>query len=375
MKTISEIFFYKIVFSWATMSFLLLASAQSPDTLKNYNASEENNDQKTIQKKDTLSLIGVGDMMLGTNFPDSSYLPPFSPKKFFEPVKHILHNADITFGNLESSLMDTGELVKNCEVDSLCYAFRTPEDYVIAFKQAGFDLISLANNHSGDFGTPGRKKTVEVLKNAGIQAAGLNFLKTNTIEVRGLTIGFAAFSPNNGTPRIEKVDQAKNLVRILHEKSDLVVVSFHGGAEGSDHQHVTREEEEYYGENRGNVYKFAHSMIDAGGDIILGHGPHVPRAMELYKNRIIAYSLGNFCTYKRFNTTGVNGLAPILRVKTDEKGAFIKGTIVSAIQKGEGGPQPDPQNRAAKKIRELTKADFSETPLRITPKGSLVKTK
>lgn len=375
MKAVSHICEYRLLIFGALVLFLISpASAQNTDTANYDKVSGGTNKeaQKTIQEKDTFSFVGVGDMMLGTNFPDSKDLPPFPPAKLFKPVNHILKDADVTFGNLESSLMDSGELIKDCEVDSLCYAFRMPADYVSAFREAGFDLISLANNHSGDFGTAGRKQTVKVLDTSGIQAAGLNFLKTTSLEVKGKTIGFVAFSPNNGTPRIEKIAKAKDLVKELDEKSNIVVVSFHGGAEGSDHQHVTREVEKYYGENRGNVYKFAHSMIDAGGDVIFGHGPHVPRAMELYKDRIIAYSLGNFCTYAKFNISGVNGLAPILRVQTNERGAFIEGKIISARQKGEGGPHIDSRNRAAKKIRNLTKADFPKTPLKIKPGGLLV---
>ena len=319
-----------------------------------------------------LSIIGVGDMMLGTNFPDPRYLPP-SPGSLLAPVKDTLKKADVTFGNLEASLMDSGELVKDCEVDSLCYAFRMPTKFVRHFKEAGFDFISLANNHSGDFGTAGRKRTVKTLSSAGIKAAGLNFLKTNTLTVKGKTLGLVAFSPNNGTPRIEDIPKAKKLVNRLDQKVDITIVSFHGGAEGKEHQHVTREEEEYYGENRGNVYKFAHSMIDEGADVIFGHGPHVPRAIELYKDRFIAYSLGNFCTYARFNVSGVNGLAPMARIQVNEEGEFLQGRIISAIQKGEGGAENDPTHEAARKIRELTREDFPETPIKIEPNGQLKK--
>ena len=112
--------------------------------------------------------------------------------------------------------------------------------------------------------------------------------------------GFAAFAPNNGTVSIHDLDEARRLVSQLDSVSDVVIVSFHGGAEGSKHQHVPRRNEIFYGEDRGNVYDFAHSMIDAGADIVFGHGPHVTRAVDIYKNRFIIYSLGNFCTYGPF---------------------------------------------------------------------------
>ena len=119
---------------------------------------------------------------------------------------------------------------------------------------------------------------------------------------------------------------------MLDDSCDIVIVSFHGGAEGADYQNVTRETETFYGENRGNVYEFSHRMIDAGADIVFGHGPHVTRAIEVYKDRFIAYSLGNFCTYRRFNLTGPNGFAPLLRVKTDTFGKFVEADIIPVYQ-------------------------------------------
>ena len=339
-----------------------------------HNGHTQQAEVDTTGKTPTFHFMGVGDIMLGTNFPDSSYLPPYGPEPLLEPVKHILKKADLTFGNLEGTLMDTGKLVKDCEVDSLCYAFRMPSDYVNALKSAGFDLISLANNHSGDFGTQGRKNTIRTLDSAGIKSAGVNLLKTTTIELKGKTIGFVAFSPNNGTPRIEKIPKAKRLVEKLDREADIIIVSFHGGAEGDEHQHVPRKVEEYYGENRGDVYKFSHEMINSGADVVFGHGPHVPRAMELYKNRIIAYSLGNFCTYARFKVSGVNGLAPILSVKTDENGEFLGGRIIHARQTGEGGLKLDGTGASIRKIKELTREDFPETPLLIKDDGTLVNT-
>ncbi|MGY8988621.1 MAG: CapA family protein, partial [Flavobacteriales bacterium] len=108
-----------------------------------------------VSKQDSISIIGVGDMMLGTNFPSVSYLPPEDGKNILTPVKHILKNADITFGNLESVILSEGGTVKRCSNPDLCYAFRMPNHYVNYFKEAGFDVLSLANNHIGDFGTKG----------------------------------------------------------------------------------------------------------------------------------------------------------------------------------------------------------------------------
>ena len=111
--------------------------------------------------------------------------------------------------------------------------------------------------------------------------------------------------------------------------------------------------------------------IDAGADLVLGHGPHVPRAVDLYKDRLIVYSLGNFATYKLFALGGSLGLAPIFSINLASDGTFIDAQIISMIQRGKGGPVPDENNAALKKIIRLTKADFPNLPLEITEDGQI----
>ncbi len=151
-----------------------------------------------------------------------------------------------------------------------------------------------------------------------------------------------------------------------------MIVSFHGGAEGSAHRHVTRKTELFYGENRGNVYEFARAVIDAGADIVFGHGPHVTRAVDLYKNRFIIYSMGNFATYARFNLKGVNGIAPIVKLYVSRKGEFIRGTIFPIKQEGEGGPVPDSTKAIIRELSALTKEDFPESKLVISEGGDIL---
>lgn len=321
--------------------------------------------------KDTISFIGVGDIMLGTNFPNESYLPPYKGKDILAGVSEVLQSADITVGNQEGVILNEGGQQKNCNNPDLCYLFRSPEYMAQRLVEAGFDVMSLANNHAGDFGDAGRLNTMRVFDSLGIHHAGQASKPYATFEFDGLTIGFAAFSPNVGTVKINDYTYAKALIQKLDCLSDIVIVSFHGGAEGARYTKVTREREFFVGEDRGNVYEFAHMVIDAGADIVFGHGPHVPRAIELYKNRIIAYSLGNFATYGRFNLRGDNGLAPILKVYTDREGAFIHGKISSAIQQGEGFPALDFTHRAALRIKQLSEEDFPENEILIDQEGNI----
>ncbi len=321
--------------------------------------------------KDTLSIIGVGDIMMGTNYPDNNYLPPNDGKYLLAEVDSILQDADVTFGNLEGVILNDGGDAKYCKNPEICYIFRSPEVIAQNLLKAGFDVMSTANNHAGDFGNPGRVNTMRVLDSLGIHHAGLLSKPYETFMMDGMKYGFAAFSPNTGTMSINDIPSAQKIVAHLDSISDIVIISFHGGAEGSKYQRVTRKNEYFYGENRGNVYDFAHKMIDSGADIIFGHGPHVTRALDIYKNRIIAYSLGNFCTYARFNLRGDNGLAPILKVFTNSEGEFLYGQLTPIIQLGSGGPKIDKQNRVIGKIRDLTKKDFPDVPLMIDETGRI----
>ncbi len=327
----------------------------------------------TIAKEvtvETVSIIGVGDVMLGSNYPSNKNLPVNDGKDLLKNVKSILSDADVTFGNLEGCILNSGGNPKPCKKG--CYFFRQPERYVNYLLDAGFDVMNIANNHMGDFGQVGRDNTVKVLKESGLAYAGLkDVCETSVFERNGIKYGFCGFAPNTGTVRITDIEYAKKLVSGLDSICDVVIVSFHGGAEGPKFNRVTKKSETFYGENRGNVYEFAHAVIDAGADVVFGHGPHVIRAAELYKDRFIIYSLGNFCTAGTFSINGISGYAPMVKVITDKKGKFLSGQIFSALQLDKTGPVLDEKQSAAKEIQRLTKFDFPETPLVFTEDGKI----
>ena len=321
-----SLFFVTVI---AAIVYFTTANKARSGAVKTLAAGVHNAIENDTIPKDTIpvdttptraSIIGVGDMMLGTNYPSASYLPANGGKDLLKDVLSILTDADVTFGNLEGTILDKGGTAKRCNNPNLCYAFRSPESYVNHFVEAGFDVVSLANNHSGDFGPEGRRRTKEVLKANGIEYAGLAGTDESVIfERNGLKYGFCAFAPNVGTCDIRNISKAKEIVAQLEQESDIVIVSFHGGAEGASHQNVPKKTETYYGENRGDVHKFSHAVIDAGADVVFGHGPHVTRSMELYKDRFVIYSLGNFCTYGRFNLRGPAGIAPIINPELVKK--------------------------------------------------------
>ncbi len=322
--------------------------------------------------KDTILITAVGDMMLGTNYPNKSYLPANEGKSQLAAVDSLLSGADILFGNLEGVILNEGGKHKNCKNPKTCYIFRSPEYMATRIKEAGFNLMSVANNHAGDFGTIGRNNTSRVLDSLNIHYAGNANQPYTTFMLDGMKYGFAAFAPNVGTPSINNLEAAKSTIQHLDSLVDIVIVSFHGGAEGAEYTHVTKKREYFYRENRGNVHEFAHAMIDAGADVILGHGPHVPRAIEVYNKRFIAYSLGNFCTYGRFNLRGNNGLAPIVQINIHPNGEFMFGKLIAAKQMGRGTPLPDPKNKVITLIKKLSEEDLPESEISIDESGNII---
>lgn len=322
-----------------------------------------------------LTLAFVGDIMMGTTYPtDGHYLTPDDGASLFKDTDSILRAADIAAGNLEGSLFDGVGSVKRCSNPSVCFAFKMPTRYAKHLVNAGFDFVGIANNHINDFGPEAVASTQKVLKENGIAFAGLRKgCPTAIIEKDGRKIGFAAFGHSNGTTSIMDYEEVKRNVKSLRDQCDFVVVSFHGGGEGQGYQHVPHKMETAFGEQRGDVEKFAHTAIDAGADIVYGHGPHVNRALELYKDHLIIYSLGNFCTPYRMGLSGVSGYAPVVTATINPDGTFSTGRIHSFIQQKGVGPRTDKTNAVAKNMRSLTQQDFPNTPLNIADDGTITK--
>jgi hypothetical protein len=112
-------------------------------------------------------------------------------------------------------------------------------------------------------------------------------------------------------------------------------------------------------------------MIDAGADLVLGHGPHVVRGMEVYRGRLVAYSLGNFATYGGFNLTGPNGLSLVLEARLAPDGSFLDGRIHPVKQEWPGGPRADPAGAIIAVVRQLSAEDFGARAVRVADDGSL----
>lgn len=317
--------------------------------------------------KNEVTIALTGDIMMGTTYP-SVQLPTREGRQLFIHAEPVLKRADLAAGNLEGTLCDSGSTRK--KPGKASFAFRTPTSYVERLKEAGYDFLSLANNHSYDFGQIGVHSTVNSLRTQGIAFAGIKEYPASVIvERNGVRYGLCAFGHNAYTYRHQDLESVRRIITDLVNSSDVVIVSFHGGAEGVAHTRLPYGKETFYSEDRGSLRDFAHFCIDAGADVVFGHGPHVLRAVELYKEHFIAYSLGNFCTPFGMSLSGVLSYAPILELTLTTDGRFRSGQIHSFIQRRGEGPQPDFQHRCAKEMRRLTQLDVPDTPLIITDFG------
>jgi poly-gamma-glutamate capsule biosynthesis protein CapA/YwtB (metallophosphatase superfamily) len=208
----------------------------------------------------------------------------------------------------------------------------------------------------------------------GIKYAGIKGrCNWSIIEKDGRRYGYCAFSHNKKTCDHRDKEFVRSILTTLRDSSDFVIVSFHGGAEGATHSRLPYGTETYCGENRGSLRELAHMCIDEGADVVYGHGPHVVRAIEVYKNKFIAYSLGNFCTPYGMNLKGVNGYAPVVTVRTLADGTFIDGQIHSFIQQRGQGPLPDTSNLVSKEIKRLTELDMPNATIDISDSGTITR--
>ena len=331
----------------------------------------------TPRTSEPITIAAVGDVMLGSPFPNESRMPPNDGADILRGVTPVLSAADIAFGNMEGPIIDGG-ISEKCKPPKpgepvRCFAFRMPTRFAKNLKAAGFDVMSIANNHASDFGDAGRASTRRTLDELGIKYAGSDRAQYSTtyLNVKGQTVAFVGFAHNAVQPNVNDLETARRLVQEADKKADIVVVSFHGGAEGTGAQNVPRQTELFFGEKRGNLPLFAHTVVDAGADLVIDHGPHVLRGMEIYKDRLIAYSLGNFATYGWFSLKAETALTIVLEARLAPDGKFIGGKIHSAKQEGLGIPSLDPSGAAIKKVRLLSQTDFGPSAAKIGDDGTI----
>ena len=292
-------------------------------------------------------------------------VPPNNGAGFFDPVREALA-ADLVMGNLDMALSDPTGFGKCSPGATDCFQLSLPPSYATVLRDGGFSLMNLANNHTYDQGQPGYVNTRAALDAVGIgYTGGVDEIASLTVKnVRVAVLGFSVYSY---TANLNDIPRAVQLVRQAAEQADLVVVQMQGGAEGSDRTRVppAGQNESFGGENRGDLRSFAHAVIDAGADVVFGHGPHVMRGLEFYQGRLIAYSLGNFCGYRVLATSGWSGVGGILKVTLNPDGTWVKGELVATEMVGPGSAALDAELRALAFVDELSVQDFGGAAARI----------
>ena len=315
-----------------------------------------------------VTLAATGDIIMG-DAPDR--LPPEGGRGMFDAVEPLLA-ADLVMGNLEEPLTDENGYVKCKPAVKGCNQFRVPPEYAAHVRDAGFDVLNLANNHSYDYGAGGYRSTQRALERYGLAYTG-GPNQVTVAEFDGVRVGVLGFSPYAYSNSLLNIAAAKAAVARAASQVDLVVVQAHMGAEGPDRSHVRRGTEMFLGENRGDPVTFSHAVIDAGADLVIGHGPHILRGMEFYRGRLVAYSLGNFCgAAGTLNASGSLGLGGVLTVSLRKDGSWVRGSLASTTYQGRNGiPRADGRHRAAALVQSLSTADFPATGARLDGAGGI----
>jgi hypothetical protein len=310
-----------------------------------------------------VSLNWVGDI----SFSERQGLPPGGPSRVLSKVRKYLQGADITTGNLEGTLGHGGPS-KCSGGGSNCFAFQAPASYARALARVGFDLFNLANNHSLDFGESGLRQTLRALAGAGLRHTGL-VNEVKFADVAGQRVAFLGFAPYPWASPLTDIPAARRQIASAARRAEIVVVFVHAGAEGAGQTHTPHGTEFAFGENRGAARRFAHAAVTAGADAVLGSGPHVLRGMECYRNRVIAYSLGNFVGYRTLSTGGILSLSGVLRVRMGLEGKLLGGRLFRVQLAPPGVPQPGGGSIGL--VRRLSRSDFGKRACRISRKGEI----
>jgi hypothetical protein len=310
-----------------------------------------------------VSIEWVGDTVLGSSYG----MPPDGGRQSMSSVTRQLRSADLTWGNLEETL-STAAGSKCGSSSPNCFAFQAPPSYAGLLHAAGFDLMNMANNHAFDFGALGRAQTVAALTRAHVGSTGAPNQIT-VLERNGTRVAFLGFAPYPWAARLDRIPQAVALVKRAAKLADLVVVAIHAGAEGADATHVPHGTEFFLGENRGNSRAFAHAVINAGADLVVGSGPHVLRGVEIYHGHLIAYSLGNFAGFKNFGLGGNLSLSGIFHVVLRPDGSWESARLIPVALHGAGLPALDPTDTSVRLVAQLSREDFGADAAHFAPDG------
>ena len=328
-----------------------------------------------------------GDVTLGTNLDTAwarraakrmrtEYFRDDAPATLLAPLRPLVSSGDIVLLNVESAI-GAGRAPSKCGRRSTnCYAFRSPPSSAAALRAVAPTRTvvgNVANNHARDAGALGHDSTVAALTRAGVYVTGADTLATPVPTPAGDTIGVLGFHTSDETPDARDTAAVYRHVARAAERYPVVIATMHLGAEGRDAQRTTDATEMFLGTiDRGNPVAFADAAVRGGASLVVGHGPHVMRAME-WRDRgaLIAYSLGNLLTYGPFTLKEPLNRGAVLCATIDASGRVASANVESTVQSAPGVLGPDQSARAAVIADSLARLDFPATGARLGPGGEL----
>ena len=326
----------------------------------------------------TVTICAGGDVMLGSNLdtawaraarlPGVTTLLP-DPETLLAPLRPLVADADVVLVNVEGAI-GTGAAPSKCRPGSTrCYAFRQNPDVAAAlrrFPDRAQVAGNVANNHAMDAGAAGFEETVRHLRDAGVHVVGGDTVPTLVPLPDGDSLALLGFSVFSAGPDARDLAGLARHVRRAAAAYARVVVSLHVGAEGVGAQRTPDATERFAGEDRGNPVRIAHTALDAGADLVIGHGPHVLRAIELRGDALVSYSLGNLLTYGPFSRVPPLDRGAILCAALDLTGRVVHADLRATHQVRPGLAFPDPDLAAFGIIDSLSALDFPVTGARVS---------
>lgn len=303
-------------------------------------------------------------------------VPAFpDPDGLLAPLAPLVRDADAVLLNIEGAIGE-GPAPSKCRPGStVCYAFRQPVAVAGALARLAPDAAvigNVANNHAMDAGIDGFYSTARHLQEAAVAVTGVDTLPTLILwGPRPDTLAVLGFSTFRAGPDARDLRAVRRHVARAFARYRRVAVSVHMGAEGRDAQRTPRQTENFLGENRGNPVAFARAAVESGAALVIGHGPHVLRALQRQGDALIIYSLGNLLTYGPFNMTEPLNRGAIACAVVDPAGRVEHAQLRSTLQRPPGRAEPDLSGRGASLVDSLSQLDFPESAARVQADGTV----
>lgn len=341
--------------------------------------------QGPVRSPGSVRVCAGGDVALGTNL-DTTWaigatrrigrvVPAIpDPDTLLAPLRPLVADADIVLLNAEGAIGD-GPAPRKCGPRStLCYAIRQPREVAPALRRLGGTrsvvVANVANNHARDAGVSGMDTSVALLRAADVFVTGADTLATVVVTTAGDTVAFLGFAASGPTDVRDLAGVRRHVARAA-ASYPIVVVTMHLGSEGIRAQRTRNVDERLSTERRGNPVAFARTAVASGARLVIGHGPHVVRAMQWQGDAFVAYSLGNLLTYGPFSFKPPLDRGGIL-CATVSRGSAVRDVVFrSTVQEPPGILRPDSTHRAAALVDSLGALDFGVRAARLDSTGGV----